>query len=53
MPVYLFSSISRLKEIEVQIKDRICIYLNSGGGVILFNCVKIDRLIYAKGDTTS
>lgn len=53
MPVNLFPSITRLKEIEVQLKDRICTYLNTGGGVILFNCVKSDRFIYAKGDRTS
>lgn len=40
VPFKVFSSVRQMKELEQEIKDQICAILNSGGGLILFDCVK-------------
>ena len=49
VPFRVFSSVGQMKEFEQEIKDQICSYLNSGGGIILFDFVKMYEKVIVKG----
>ena len=49
VPFKVFSSVRQMKELEQEIKDQICAILNSGGGIILFDCVKAYEKVIVKG----
>ena len=38
-----------MRDFEMEIKDHICSMLNSGGGVILFDCVRAYGRVLPKG----
>jgi len=48
-PFIVFQSVKEMKNIEQEIKDRLCGMLNSSGGVILFNCIRSYEKILAEG----
>ena len=49
-PIKVFPSIKSIKNIESQLKDWICGMLNSGGGIILFDCSTRDLRVFAEGE---
>jgi hypothetical protein len=52
-PLVLLASVSRIRELESQLKDEICWLLNHHGGVILFDCVLRNRDVVPVGDIMS
>jgi hypothetical protein len=44
-PLALLGSISQISSNATNIKDEICAMLNGGGGVLLFDCAKVDNLV--------
>jgi hypothetical protein len=52
-PLVLLPSISKIHEFEGQLRDEICLLLNSHGGVILFDCVSKNRDIIPVGEMMS
>ena len=48
-PLKVFPRLEQLGSMETLIKDTICGMLNSGGGVILFDCEQSYQNIRAKG----